>query len=114
MPDHIDIVRAERTSRASPAPHASVVIVWPDPALPLEHALIRHMYRENLADVDTVVVTAAPVDEALAAAFPMVRFIAAPADYSTARMRSLGLRHAAGDVVTLISGLDDDVETASA
>ena len=114
MPDSIDIVSADRESRGSPAPHASVVIVWPDPAVRLEHALLRRMHSDKLAGLDTIVVTAAPVDEALAAAFPSIRFIAAPADYSTARMRALGLRHAAGDVVTLISGLDDEMEAASA
>lgn len=90
------------------APRVSVVVAWPEDPELLDAALLARVPRAG-PSVDTIVVTALPVSERVASAFPDIRFIVAPADSTISHMRMLGTRHAAGDVVLLVDDLVDDL-----
>ncbi|HVX39486.1 MAG TPA: hypothetical protein VHB25_07920 [Gemmatimonadaceae bacterium] len=110
MAQSISIDRADGASGPSIAPYLSVIVTWPHRADRLADTLVRQLHARRLVGADTIVVSAEPIDEATASAFPEIRFITAPADYSPARMRTLGLKHASGDVVMLIDDLADETE----
>ena len=88
-------------------PRVSVVITWPHSAESLREMLSVRAVRSGARTPDTVVVTTACVDRSIAAAFPDIRFVVAPADASAGRMRRIGIAEATGDVVMLMDGLEE-------
>lgn len=101
-----------RPARAPGRPRISLVVASSDPDERLASYLEALLPRCRVLGVEVVV--ACPGDTSdypdLVAAFPGVRFIAAPAGSTIAALKAAGMAAAGGDVV----GLTDDAESVGA
>jgi len=89
-------------------PRLSLVITWQGNEEYLGALLSRRLGTIQARDVDVVVVTRQLVTNAVADVCRGVRFLVAPADVTTSRMREIGARQASGDVVMMVDDLADD------